>query len=219
MADQYKYNPPEGQPPSYPPPAHHDAGPYYHSPSPAPGPMNQVAYYPPAQALDGTFYGAPQDRAPYEYAQQGPYQQPYYANQPPMYYQQPAPGYFPDRGRPGATEGFSIPFFTMYFPHSRFHQQGRDNVSTLSRTPPASTPTPDSTADCHLENSGYGLLAQGSLGHRFTLIAIGTLAGIILVFLITFAKNHLHFGPLQPGRKDKMSDDMPAVPGAFGYEK
>ncbi|RMZ86180.1 hypothetical protein DV737_g283, partial [Chaetothyriales sp. CBS 132003] len=174
MADQHKYSPPEGQPPSYPPLAHHDAGPYNPSASPAPGPMNQVAYYHPARAPDGTFYGPSQDRA--QYAQEGPYQQPYnanqqpyyanqqpyyanqqpyYANQPPMYYQQPAQGYFPDR----------------------------------------------------------------SLGHRFALIAIGILAGIILVFLITLAKNHLRSGRLKPGHKDEIGHDPPVVPGAFGCDK
>ncbi|RMD42507.1 hypothetical protein DV735_g2617, partial [Chaetothyriales sp. CBS 134920] len=130
MADQNKYTPPEGPPPSYPPPVvHHDAGPYYPSASPAPGPMNQVAYYAPqdAQQQQQLYGDGLQDRGAYvpPYPQGAPYpqppyqQQPYYGNQPPMYYQQPQPqpqpvqGYFPDQGRPGSSESFCAAFLGL----------------------------------------------------------------------------------------------------------
>ncbi|RMZ83675.1 hypothetical protein DV738_g1014, partial [Chaetothyriales sp. CBS 135597] len=176
MADQNKYNAPEGPPPSYPPPVvHHDAGPYYPSASPAPGPMNQVAPYygpPDGQLQQQQFYGGGPP-----YAQQPPYpQQPYYANQPPMYYQQPQPqpvqGYFPDQGRPGSSESFC------------------------------------------------------SLGHRFTLIAIGFLAGLIFVgiivcLIITRAAKHRSRSRSRQQQDHEMpaaadDDDTPAVPGTFG---
>lgn len=103
MAD--KYNAPSGPPPQYPPQIHHDAGPFYppnSAPSPAPGPVNYMGTYPPAQNPDG-FYGPPQGQW-----QQGPYNAPpqqggYYGQPQPMYYQQGPPpgGYYEDRGRGG----------------------------------------------------------------------------------------------------------------------
>src|ERR1700759_3059723 len=111
MADNQKFEPPSGPPPSSiqaPPQVHHDAGPYYPPNTPvdnARGPQT----YPPAQDPSGG-YMPPQgwNQAPPGGPWQGPPgQQPPYGYGPPgpqqgMYYQQGPPGGYYDRG-PGQS--------------------------------------------------------------------------------------------------------------------
>ncbi|ERF75324.1 hypothetical protein EPUS_00116 [Endocarpon pusillum Z07020] len=118
-----KFNNKAGQPPSYPQPAHHDAGPYYGPGSPPPpqnygaqnmygqpqpnqyggAPGSQQEYYGGAPPPQGGYYGG---------GGPGPQQQMNYG--PPMQGQQGGPGYnnYQNGGRPGgiAKGGFCAAF-------------------------------------------------------------------------------------------------------------